>query len=368
MDSISLECSNTHGLCDATLRPHAADRITYTVDAVIAAVRFTFHESFQSPLQQLSVLLRSEQTRWRELPTGGVDLLLRDLRVTNRNSYLKALRNFSTWAIQNEVQLDTATQIDAAVNRYHSTASRSQAETLLCALIRVYPPLRVRLPWSHARLRTISAAQHPQHHAPLSWPIMVDVAYALVCLGYPRRAGLLVSSWRFGLRPMGLVQLASSDLYGRYRDRRSTLPAFVSLGTARGTKVSRRQVARVHQWDTVVNYLVDLFLATTPWGARLSDISSYRYLSHWLTVGLRSACYGYRYTPHCLRSGWTTWRFFGGQPTLDLMADGRWKSKTSLRVYLDAVTAADTMQDPHMISRASYLAALETTITQWLGW
>jgi len=342
--------------------------VSYLFEAIYAAVRFVFHETFQSPLQSLLVHLQAEQTSWRTLPTGGVDVLLQDLRPATQKAYRTALLQFSTWAIGCDVPLDTMRDVDAAVYRYYQTCSRSQAETLLCALIRVYPPLKGNLPWGYARLRTIASYQKPEHHEPLTWYVLTDVAYALVSMGFPRRAGLLVLGWRLGLRPMELVSLVSSDLYGRLRDPTTRLPAFVRLGTGRGTKVNRRQIARAHEWDSIANYLIDLFIATTPVGARLSDIHSYRALVHWLSVGLRASGYTARYSPHCLRSGWATWRFLSGQPILDLMTDGRWKSESSLRVYLDAVSAADSMSDPHMISRTTWIAQLEATMMRWLRW
>ena len=200
------------------------------------------------------------------------------------------------------------------------------------------------------------------------WAIIVDIAYLLVCSGCPRRAGLFVLCWRLGLRPSEAVNLRGGDLYSSRRDRRGGQPAFVRLGVGRGTKANRRQVARVHPWDLVADHVVTLFAASTPTGARLSDIGSYTALANVLALALKTLGYATLYTPHCLRSGWATWRFLGGQPIMDLMADGRWHSETSLRVYLDAVAAADTLQDPYLATRFHWTQQLDASILSWLRW
>jgi len=53
---------------------------------------------------------------------------------------------------------------------------------------------------------------------------------------------------------------------------------------------------------------------------------------------------------------------------MDLMADGRWHSETSLRVYLDAVAAADTLQDPYLATRFHWTQQLDASILSWLRW
>ena len=60
------------------------------------------------------------------------------------------------------------------------------------------------------------------------------------------------------------------------------------------------------------------------------------------------------FTPHCMRAGWASHRFATGQPFTELREDGRWKSDCALRAYLDAIAAANYLEQP-----------LVTALPQW---
>ena len=323
---------------------------------------------FGEPLAELLSKKRREDARWRAIPGDDIAPLLADLQPTSRKAYTRALQQFDVWVRQQKLVLDSPMDVDEALYIYMGTVTRSCGETTLSALIKVYPLLRQKLDWAHARKQTIAGKNPPVHHLPMVWAIVVNLAWALATTGYPRRAALFLLGWRLGLRPAELVALTSDDVYSRWRNGMGPFPAFLRLGAKRGTKAGHPEIVRAHTWDEVTNWLLDNFKATTPPGTRLSDICSYAQLSLVLRAVLIYCGYVTPYTPHCMRAGWATWRFVNGQPRGALMSDGRWRSETSMMVYLDATAAADSLADSVMEQRLHWITQLEGTICQWLRW
>ena len=143
--------------------------------------------------------------------------------------------------------------MDAALCRYFNECNRSQAECTLAAMLRLYPPLRPKLPWAAARLKALVVARPPAHHNPLPWLQCVEIAYHQRCLGWPRRAAALLLQWLFGLRPTELTELCGRDLCPRSRHHWTGGVGFIKLGALRGTKSGRPQIVRAphHEfWTT----------------------------------------------------------------------------------------------------------------------
>ena len=307
-------------------------------------------------------------TAWRDLPEGTVEPQLADLRPASRRTYIKSLARFSCWCTASGISLRTLNDLDRASYRYLSVCTRSQGEALLSALLKCYPMTRNQLPWTRSRVTSLGAANPPEHHPPMIWHIVLDIAYYWCQAGRPRRAGLLLLTWRLGLRPSEGVDLLGSDLYLGSVDPAGQRFSFVRLGYARGTKVRRPQVARVPQWDWIAAYLVWLFQRSTPPNSRLSDVSDYRIFAATVRTGLQMAGHAPDYTPHSLRAGWATWRFMLGQPVPEMMLDGRWRSEAALRTYLDATAAAEAAETPLIRGRQQWYTHLEATLLAWLRW
>ena len=340
-------------------------------EAFAAAVATLLWHTFLAAWPRLSGaiwrFLDSREQRWRCCPGGGVEELLADLRPATRSAYLKALRRFHDWSAETQTPTGSLYDLDCAIYRYMPTCTRSAAETLMSALGRAYPLTRGHLAWSTARMKVIASARPHVHHEPMPWLVAVDIAYTMHCMGYPRRAAQLLLAWRFGLRPSEFVALRGGDLYSRLRHQWAAAASFLRLGTGpRGTKAGRPQIVRAYPGDAAASWLIDSFAFSTPPNSHLSDIHTFQGFSRFFRVAADRTGYVGRYSLHCARAGWASWRYAAGQPFADLQEDGRWRSPAALRVYLDVVAAVDTFADPDIGRRLPYMQSLEASLPRWL--
>jgi len=348
------------------------DYTMLTLARFIQIVMRAVHEAFRtfSAEHLLPVLANAhrEATAWRDVPDGSVEIMPADLQPASRASYLRALTSFDTWCRSHHRRpLVTAHDLDVAAYTHFAQCNRSQAESLSSALYRAYPPLRRLFPWASSRLRTIAGQQPPRHHVPLPWFLLLHLAAVQCRWRRPRRAGLYVLAWKFGLRPAEVINLRGGDLYGRRRLATSTGTPFIRVGALRPTKAGPPQVVRAPPWDPVACWIVELFAETIPSTARLSDLSDYRALN----LNFRSRCrrgaaargpsLPEGISPHSWRAGWASWRHSPGQQFADLREDGGWRSDGALRIYLDMVTALDLLEDPRVMARMSWLRKLDET-------
>ena len=65
------------------------------------------------------------------------------------------------------------------------------------------------------------------------------------------------------------------------------------------------------------------------------------------------------WTCHAARAGWATEAWMRGVPFTQLRELGRWKSDSSLRVYLDAVGAMAIQNEPETRAVAGWTAAMD---------
>ena len=265
-----------------------------------------------------------------------------------------------------DIILNTAEDVDLAAFDYLRGATRSRAEFLVSALLRCYPSLRGELVFTYAWMKTLGTSQPPVHHAPLPWLVAVDMAHWLTMAGFHRRAALLLLGWRFGLRPSELVALRGADVYA---PSRMLYPSngFLRLGTGpRGTKAGRPQVVRALKEDLQAQSLLEFFAGSTPPNAQLTDLLTYRALHNCVKTAVVATNHLVAFSPHSARAGWASARFAAGQPFTELQEDGRWRSPAALRIYLDAVAAADYLGTPAVVHRVPRLQLLEATLASWL--
>jgi len=316
--------------------------------------------------RSLQEMLLQDATRWRRVPTGSVTALLADLKPTTQAIYLRILRDFDAFACERALPLLTRTDVDIAAYTFVSGSTKSQGLNLIAALHRCYPPLKGHLTWTAARLKVIAAAQPPVHHLPMDWLVAVGCAYQAVLSGHPRHGAILLLQWRFGLRPMEALGLHGRDLHcGRAPDHENCV-SFLRVGALRGTKAGRPQIVRAWPHDEESNFLIWLFSSNTAPDARLTSLSSVSQYQAVLSKLLAAAHIGQRYTTHCPRAGWATFRFISGQPFADLREDGRWRSDNALRVYLDVIANHATLSAADV--QAQLVVLRHLAVTCFLGW
>ena len=181
--------------------------------SLTAAIVTALSQTLWRLLSPLYGALISEQTSWKRVPSTGVSVLLADLKPATQKSYVAAVRSFHLWTLRQGRVLNVVTDVDLAMFDYMQGCTRSQADILVSAMMKLYPPLRGSLSWSIARAKAIHKAQPPTHHMPLPWLFAVYLAWLLVQAQQPRRAALLLLQWRFGLRPTEAIELRGSDIY-----------------------------------------------------------------------------------------------------------------------------------------------------------
>ena len=282
----------------------------------------------------LQRLLQNE-TAGRQPPPGYEQLWKTTLK-NDGAIYQESLRLFYVWCKAEGIVLDAASDVDAAASRYLGTLSRARGNHLLAALLNAHPPLRYRMPWAFAVLKCQAALRSPEHHAPMTWRLALGIASVLSRMGRRKDGALLLLQWRLGLRPSEAQQLLAAHLWVPAERRQC---GTARVGVRHGAKVRHTQFVRIYPGDSVTWFLVARVLACRqphePVGLWRSPASQ--------TAWLRKACCALRlpghWTSHSPRAGWATARHVAGQPTADLVADGRWASASTLRGYLDAVGA-----------------------------
>ena len=292
--------------------------------------------------------------------------MLADLRPASRKQYINALDRFFLWAKQHSVEIATRAQVDKAFYRYLDLCSRHQGSLLLAALLKAYPPLRGFLPWGAAKLKVMGVLLPVFHHPPLPWQLAVGMAYALCRLNLPFRALTLLLQWCLGLRPSEALNMQYDDFYLTEATQCAALMAFLRLGSRRSTKNRRPQVARVRAGDFTTAWLFRLVLRFVRRGAWVCDIRSYPAYAYTFRRALLWLQLPLSWTPHSPRAGWASWRWAHGHDFVSIREDGRWTSDTSLRIYLDTVSAASSLSIPPVAGLSSFLHQCEASLYLWL--
>ena len=292
--------------------------------------------------------------------------MLEALKPQTQKTYLSALRDFEAFACASRLQLNTRREVDAAAFQYILCHTKSRGENLVAALYKCYPPLRGHLVWTAARLKVLAVSAPPVHHLPMDWLVALAIAYFAVRRGVPRHGALLLLQWLFGLRPSEALNLRGDDLVVADCSLRSARLSFIRVGALRGTKAGRPQIVRARPGDRAANFVLALLARRTPADTFLSSLRTLPQLQAVIARGLSDAAINLRFTPHCPRAGWATYRHTSGQSFTSLREDGRWRSDDSLRVYLDVVANTNTLESPDIRRQLPFLQHLDVTLEQWL--
>ena len=197
------------------------------------------------------------------------------------------------------------------------------------------------------------------HTMPMPWHVALSLAWWIAGAGYPRVAGLLLLQAATGMRPSEVLALVKESLVPPALNRAGANCAVIILGIRRRTKSGRRQFITVSRSiSPIAVKIIEVFFATTPAGAYLSNCVAYtQYYS--ILKRATTACHlvELKFTPHSPRAGWATESRMGGMPFQEIKELGRWDSDKALRIYLDASAALlASVSCTHIDHIAAYLA------------
>ena len=263
---------------------------------------------------------------------------------TTRQRYRAAVKPFVEWMLDYGLVPVMAEEYDDLLvefkNSEEGSLTRSQFTKLVSAIEWVFPHFKGRLSWSHAVLAGWQTGESTRHTVPLSVHQAVLVAVHLCSRGLARLAVALLLQCELGLRSCELLALRKEDisLPARLGGPQHQHHFVLGLGIKAGTKAKRAQYVVLRQEsEPVFSLLVRLIIATP---AGLLFPYSHAYVSKWLKVAECDIGCQAGWTPHSGRAGFATDKVTEGWNFVQIKEVGRWVSDSSLRCYIDLVTAA----------------------------
>ena len=256
--------------------------------------------------------------------------------------YIKAVRDFVTYARSEGLPLAVWQDLDCAVVEYFDNMyidkegrGRSQAESTLYGLHFLLPECKRATPFAQRALRGWKKLVPPNPHPPLTWELTCCVALQMA----------KVQGWEFGvacllafdsyLRVGELAGLKLKDVAVPNDARLGAAFTGVALrlGAERPTKTGSNQYVAVR--NQVVAALLARLVAARRRRRRLFSFSAASFRRSFSdavdALGLSP-----RYVPHSLRHGGATHDFLLGVSLEEILHRGRWASNRSARHYIQS--------------------------------
>ena len=287
------------------------------------------------------------------------ELLLEGLTEASKRDYRRASADFTKWAAGRELRLETPRDFDYALWLYANGLSKSRLGLTLAAVERLWPPLRKALPWTRARVAGLQITVPTLHHPPMLWPIALAIAWGLaVCA--PRPVCQLSLLMRLlGLRAGEAIKIKPEDITEGFQNLAAPGTAIVGLGIRGGTKNKRPQAVNVDPGEWRTHLLIRMLMEAATWGCTFTHLRTTTAFNYLIKKACRMAGIKMVWTCHAARAGWATEAWMRGVPFTQLRELGRWKSDSSLRVYLDAVGAMAIQNEPETRAVAGWTAAMD---------
>ena len=246
-----------------------------------------------------------------------------------------------------------------------TTLTKSKFNLLVASVEFFFPNFKGKLNWCHAALRGWDISNPTKHTIPMLRAHASLLGIYIASYGYPRLCGGLIFQQRKGLRPGELLGLHHDDIVlpeeqsgGHLRQTLS-----VGLGIKTGTKAKRPQSVIVlqHVDPDVVEFFRRLKRVSTPNQPLFPfPLETYNRLIKSAEAKL-GVCVGW--TPHSARAGYASEAKAAGVPFTEIRETGRWVADSSLRIYIDVVSAAAIVT---RLKTAGLEPALEWASAHWL--
>lgn len=222
--------------------------------------------------------------------------------------------------------------------------SKSEFEATVASVEFMFPRFKGRLAWARMVINGWNTVHIPRHTVPLSEAQAFLVAVHICAASYPRLAVGLMVQQKLGLRPSEMLALTTASF--SMPEHRALVSqertCIIALGQRTGTKAKREQSVVLRD-DRMIGW-VRWALSLTPHGGRVFSFSYdlYRNLLKRVekTLGISVG-----WTPHSPRAGFASDAIARGVPFAEVREAGRWRADSSLRTYIDIVTAAQITVD-----------------------
>lgn len=290
-------------------------------------------------------------------------LPLEQLGVTDKtwNTYMNAVRKFTTWRKKNHLDWTTQEELDGLVARYANDLyhkangkGRCQCVNLLCGLRKLFP----RFTFQHTRLilRSWSKRKPPKSWPPISWDLTVLVARAMAARGRLRPAILMLLMHDAYLRITEATKMHLDDLLlpGDVRAGSAVQQAIICIpqgktGANQAVSVRRPEISR----------LLSSLKRSRPGTELVGTIKASPFRTLFKKACADCELSNSHFVPHSLRHGGALNDYLLGAPIHDIMRRGRWQRDSTMAIYLR--TCQGTLNQIHIPNKIARSAAYWST-------
>ena len=269
------------------------------------------------------------------------------LRVTptTLNRYRRQALTLSSWALAKDLAPSTDRDWDGVLvefKNFHPALRKHDFHTMVAAVEFFFPELKGKLSMAHAALRGWDISYSTKHTVPMGRAIATLFATHMAARGNHRLGAGLYLQARKGLRPGELFDIRREDLVLPSDTCEADSPGYcvIGLGVRVGTKAKRAQsvVIDPHEHPQLI-ILLERLASTTGAGCKLFPHTIEQYRSEIkLIEQLLGLSFGFG--PHSPRAGFASEGRARGMSFVELREAGRWVADSSLRIYIDCVSAA----------------------------
>ena len=258
--------------------------------------------------------------------------------------YRKAIQPFAAWLIEMHYNPDQASEWDDLLAEYKhfrgASLTKANFELTVAGVEFLFPRYRGQLKWARAIIAGWGVVHVPRHTTPMCAGPAHLVAVHMSSLGHPRLgAGVLIQQ-NLGLRPSELLSIQQQDVALPHVAQLglATNGSIIGLGLRSGTKAKRAQSVILR--DAALQGLLSWLVSSARPGETIVPYSYEQYrriLKRVVESGLKV---NIAWTPHSPRAGFASDATAAGKSFTEIREAGRWIADSSLRTYVDIVTAA----------------------------
>ena len=261
---------------------------------------------------------------------------------TTIRRYRKGVAPFVAWLIEQRFNPTQASEWDDLLVEFKNDKliTLSQFSLAVAGVEFLFPHFRGQLRWSRATLAGWAVVHTPAHTVPLCAGPAHLIAVHMAALGHPKLGAGVLLQQHLGLRPSEVLSLERQDI-ALPREANlggSSSAAVVGLGMRSGTKAKRAQ--SVLLCDRTMLALLSWLVSESQDGQRMIPYSYEQYRRLLKKITSTVLHLDIAWTPHSPRAGFASDATAAGRSFTEICEAGRWIADSSLRTYIDVVSAA----------------------------